>query len=141
MEIRKAKVLEISEIKKLIDSTDEMDTTVDTFTESYFKRIQRYGIILVAVDKKKIVGTCFGTFNLKEKWADLLGLAVRKEFRKKGVGYDLVKSFEKEVISKKKISTIDLYADKLQINLFKKNGYKQGRTYIAFRKVIKDGNN
>lgn len=135
MKIRKAKVSEIEEIKKLVDSSDEMDVIKETFTETYYQRILEKGILFVAVEKE-IIGVCFGTYNLKEKWADLLGLVVKKEFRRKGIGSFLVKEFEK-IIKDKNLKTIDLYADKFQLNLFRKLKYKQGRTFVAFRKKLK----
>ncbi len=136
MEIRKASKSEIKEIKKLIDSFEEMDTIEETFNEEYYKRILSKGVLLVAIENKKIIGVCFGTYNKKERWSDLLGLAVKKKFRKNGIGNSLVKEFEK-IVKNKSLKIIDLYADKLQINLFRKLGYKQGRTYTSFRKRLK----
>lgn len=136
MKIRKAKNSEITEIKKIVDSFEEMDVIKETFSKEYYKRIIRSGILLVAINDNKLVGVCFGTYNKKEKWADLLGLVVKEKFRRKGVGNLLVKEFEKIAI-KNKLKTIDLYADKFQINLFKKLNYKRGRTYVAFRKELK----
>ncbi len=135
MEIRKAKKSEIKEIKKLIDSSEEMDVIEETFPETYFERILKNGILFVAVEKNNIIGVCFGTYNSQEKWADLLGLVVKEEHRKKEVGSSLVKEFEK-IAKSKKLSTIDLYADKDQVQFFKKLGYEQGRTYIGFRKKL-----
>lgn len=131
--IRKARKSEIREIKKLVDSFKEMDVIPDTFSEQYYQRILKKGILFVAEENNKIIGVCFGDYDLKEKWADLLGLVVKKEFRKKGIGSLLIKEFEKTV-KKKKLKTIDLYADKTQLSLFRKLNYIQGRTYISFRK-------
>lgn len=136
MKIRKAKLSEIKEIKKFVDSFEEMDVLSETFSGEYYKRILKKGILIVSVENSKIIGVCFGTHNVKEKWADLLGLAIKKKFRKKGIGSALAKEFE-EISKKKKLKTIDLYADKLQLNLFGKLGYTKGRTYTAFRKILK----
>tara|TARA_Y100000310_G_scaffold341214_1_gene439649 strand:- start:1126 stop:1530 length:405 start_codon:yes stop_codon:yes gene_type:complete len=131
--IRKAKNSEIAKIKKLVDSFEEMDTIPNTFPEEYYRRILRKGILFVAIEDNKLIGVCFGSYNTKEKWADLLGLVVKEKFRKKGIGSELVKKFEK-IIKEKELNTIDLYADKTQIKLFEKLCYKQGRTYTSFRK-------
>ena len=131
--IRKAKNSEIAKIKKLVDSLEEMDTIPNTFPEEYYRRILRKGILFVAIEDNKLIGVCFGSYNTKEKWADLLGLVVKEKFRKKGIGSELVKKFEK-IIKEKELNTIDLYADKTQIKLFEKLCYKQGRTYTSFRK-------
>jgi len=131
--IRKAKSSEIKEIKKFVDSFEEMDVISETFPESYYLRILKKGILLITEDDKEIVGVCFGTYNLKEKWADLLSLVVNKKSQRKGIGSLLVKEFEK-IARSKKLETIDLYADKRELHLFRKLGYKKGRSYTAFRK-------
>ena len=133
MEIRKAKEPEVPKIKKLVDSFEEMDVISDTFPENYYQRILKKGILLVAIRDNEIIGVCFGTYNLKEKWADLLGLVVKPEFKNSGFGNSLIKKFE-NIVKSKKLKTIDLYADKKQIRLFNKLKYKQGRSYVAFRK-------
>jgi len=133
MKIRKAKKSEIPEIKQLVDSYEEMDVISETFPEEYYERILKKGILLVSIDKSSIIGVCFGTYNTKENWADLLGLVVEENFIKKGVGSSLVKEFEKS-IDEKSLGTIDLYADKKQVKLFSDLGYTKGRTYTAFRK-------
>ena len=135
MEIRKAKLSEIKEVKILFDSAKKMDVIPETFPETYYKRILTKGILLVAIENRKIIGGCFGTYNKKEKWADLLGLVVKKNFRKRSIGSSLVKKFE-EIAKIKKLKTIDLYAHEVQINLFKGLGYKKGQTYTSFRKRL-----
>lgn len=135
MEIRKAKNSEIKEIKKLVDESEKMDVVTETFPETYYRRILQKGILLVAIENNELVGVCFGTYNTKEKWADVLGLVVKEEFRKKGIGSSLVKEFEK-IAKDKKLKTIDLYAEKTHLRIFKKLKYRQGRTYTAFRKKI-----
>lgn len=135
MEIRKAKKTDISKIKKLVDSFEEMDTIPSTFPKDYYERLISKGILLVSTIDNDIVGTCFGTYNVKENWADLLGLVVKEDVRKKGIGSFLVLEFEK-IVKEKKIKTIDLYADKKQIKLFSNMYYTKGRTYTAFRKKL-----
>jgi|SRR3989344_1785957 len=135
MKIRKAQNSEIKQIKKLVDFFEEMDVIEETFPEKYYRRILKKGILLVAIEDNELIGVCFGTCNTKEKWADLLGLVVKEKFRKRGVGSSLVKEFEK-IAKAKNLKTIDLYADKTQVQLFKRLSYKQGRIYIAFRKKL-----
>lgn len=135
MIIRKAQNSEIKQIKRLIDSFKELDVIDDTFSEKYYKRILKRGILLVAIEDTKLVGVCFGTYNIKERWADLVGIGVKENFRKKGIGSSLIREFER-VVKNKRLKTIDLYADKTELNLFKKLSYKQGRTYTAFRKRL-----
>ena len=91
--IRWAKKSEINEIKKIVDSVEEMDIINETFSQKYYQRIIKKGILLVAEEDNKIVGVCFGTYNIKEKWADLLGLVVILQFRNRGIGSSLIKEF------------------------------------------------
>ena len=135
MEIRKAQSTEIEQIKMLVDSFEEMDVIKETFSEGYYLRILEKGILLVAIEDYEIVGACSGTYNVKEKWADLLGMVVKENFRGKGIGSSLIKEFER-IVKERRLNTIDLYADGTQLKLFKKLNYKQGRTYTAFRKKL-----
>ena len=70
-----------------------MDVIKNTFPETYYQRILQKGILIVAIKNKELVGVCFGTNNTKEKWTDLLGLVVKNNFRKKGIGSSLIKEF------------------------------------------------
>ena len=133
--IRLANKSEIKEIKKIVDAFEEMDVISETFPKEYYERIIKKGILLVSEENEKIVGVCFGTYNTKEKWADLLGLVVLPEFRNKGIGSSLVKYFEK-IAKENKLKTIDLYVDKKQLSLFRKLNYNEGRSYTAFRKKL-----
>lgn len=133
--IRKAKEEEIQDIKKFVDTFKEMDTDPNTFTKKYYERILKEGILLVA-KKEDIIGVCFGKYNEKEDWADLLGLAVHEKHRKQGVGTALLKRFE-NIVEEKNISTIDLYAHKNQVQFFENQNYEKGPTYTAFRKKYK----
>src|SRR3989344_7158840 len=133
--IRLANKSEIKEIKKIVDAFEEMDVISETFPREYYERIIKKGILLVSEENEKIVGVCFGTYNTKEKWADLLGLVVLPEFRNKGIGSSLVKYFEK-IAKENKLKTIDLYVDKKQLSLFRKLNYNEGRSYTSFRKKL-----
>jgi len=70
-----------------------MDTIDETFSEDYYKRILKKGVLLTAVEDDRIIGVCFGTYNKKEGWADLLGLVIEREFRKRGIGSLPVREF------------------------------------------------
>lgn len=131
--IRYAKKAEIPLIKKLFDSFEEMDTIPETFPIDYYERILKRGILLVFEEDDIILGAVFGTYNIKEGWADLLGIVVKKEYQGRGIGGALVKEFE-SIVKSKKLKTIDLYADKKQAGLFRKLGYVEGSTLVAFRK-------
>ncbi|MBT6690416.1 GNAT family N-acetyltransferase [archaeon] len=133
--IRDIKPEEIPQIKKFVDSFEEMDVDENTFPESFYERMLKEGILLIAEEKKNIVGVCFGKYNKFEAWSDLLGIVVKPEFHKKGIGRALVKEFEGKV-KREGALTIDTYSDIKQKDFFKKLGFKKGRTYLAFRKKV-----
>ena len=135
MVLREAKKNEIKKIKQFVDTFEEMDTDSETFTEEYYARILEEHLLLVVSRETEIIGVCFGKYNTNEGWADILGLCVHKEHRRKGWGTKLIREFENRV-KKQDVNSIDLYADKKTAQLFKQNGYDEGRTYIAFRKKI-----
>jgi len=139
IKIRASKPREVGSIKKLVDSSESLDTEEDTYTEEYFERLIDEGILLVAVENEKgeadIVGACFGTYSSEEGWADLIGVVVHESLRREGIGKKLVKEFEREA-SKEDVSTIDLFADKSSTEFFDKLGYERGREYVAYRKML-----
>lgn len=134
MNIRAALESELSVVKKIIDSADEMDTDEDTFSLEYLKRILDSGVLLVAIENE-LVGVCFGKYHSQEAWADLLGVVVHKEHRRKGVASRLIESFE-EIVQAKGASSIDLYSNPETQEVFSKQGFIQGRSYVAMRKKL-----
>lgn len=138
MDIREAKQAEISDIKTLVDSAEEMDTDESTYTVNYYEKLLSEHLLLVAVEgdgTESVVGTCFGKYNAEEDWADMIGLVVREAHRNEGIGSELVGTFE-QIVAEHNISTIDLFADQSRQSFFDQLGYEKGRTYVAFRKHI-----
>ncbi len=89
--------------------TDEMDEIDDIATH------------FVAFSGKKPVGTC-RIFETKDGY--VLGrLAVLKEFRKNGVGKELLK-FAQETVAEKGGSFLKLHSQTHAINFYEKCGYK-----------------
>jgi N-acetylglutamate synthase-like GNAT family acetyltransferase len=134
--IRLARKSEVLAVKKLVDTTKELDVQNETFPRTFFSRVQKSGILFVATRNSRIIGCCFGTWNVKEKWADMLGLVVEKKERKNGVGRKLVHAFEEKAHTQG-IRTIDLFAHHTVKGLFPKLGYTAGETYVAFRKKLR----
>ena len=132
--IRDAKQEDIDFVKALIESSDEMDADPETFSEEYFKRIIKKGILLVDEEDDEIVGACFGTYKNEEQWADLLGIVVEEKFRNQRRGKALVTAFEEKLSPE--IKTIDLYADETNTHLFDSLGYQRRRKYVAYRKHL-----
>jgi N-acetylglutamate synthase-like GNAT family acetyltransferase len=131
MELRPAKASELNSIKYFVDSVEE-DIIASTYSLNYYKRLHKEGILIVA-ESDGLIGVCFGSFSKKEKWADLLIVAVEASQRKRGTGSMLVLAFE-QVANEKGAKTIDYFANETQIEMMKGLGFKQGPKYISFRK-------
>jgi N-acetylglutamate synthase-like GNAT family acetyltransferase len=139
MEVREANRAELDEVKAIIDAAEEMDTDPSTYTIEYFEALLDDHLVLVATEAAEsdpVIGVCFGKYNRDEDWADMIGLAVKEGHRHAGIGTALVERFEREV-EKRDISTIDLFADESRRTFFDELDYKEGRTYVAFRKHLK----
>lgn len=135
IEIRKGRYAERDKIKFLVDSAEEMDTIDETFSSAYFARLIREGIVLVATHLRRVIGVCFGSYNREEGWADLLGIVVSPQYRRKAIARRLVQSFEQSA-RKKNALTIDLFAHPSKVGFFDALGYRGGNKYVALRKVL-----
>lgn len=135
MEIRLAQESELEVIKRIIDSSEEMDADKETFSLNYLRRILKEGILLVTTKEEELIGVCFGKYNPKESWSDLLGIVVDKDFRQQGIASKLIEKFE-AIVKEKQIQSIDLYSSINQKDFFKKKGYTEGKTYVAMRKKL-----
>lgn len=131
--IRKAKLSDVDSIKRLIERSSEFDVISEVFTEDYYEYFIRSGVALVAEEGDKIIGVCFGNFNIKNNLAEMKGLFVIPKFRKTGIAGKLVEEFE-SFVKKKGVGTIIFYAKRNQGRLFKELGYKHGGVSIPFRK-------
>jgi N-acetylglutamate synthase-like GNAT family acetyltransferase len=93
-------------------------------------------IFLIAEDKGVIIG-----FRMGERIASDFAIAhlivVRKDYRRKGVGKMLVKSFEDEC-KKRNLRGIVTYAhkEKKVLDFFKKNNYNLGQTVVECNKIF-----
>jgi len=99
--------------------------------------IKEKQIFVVAQDKKEIVG-----FRMGERMAGNFAIAhliaVKKEYRNKGVGKQLVNYFEQECKKRKLRGVLTyVYANNPKtINFFIKNGYNKGSKVIEFNKIF-----
>ena len=122
MKIRKAKIEDLEEIKKIDDISLKASHSID-----YFKRNLRNTI--VAVDGKKIIGYLMFKDQL------VMNMAVHPNYRNKGIGKMLVKEAMKK--SKRLISRTR--EDNLNsLEFFKHLGFKYKR---KIEKYYKNGDN
>lgn len=106
MTIRQAREQEAGAITRLVEEEPQLASD-ETYSEEYFSRLIKQGVVLVDEEDAGIVGLCFGTYNQEERWADLLGVLVLKEYRLQGRASALVAAFEEALPSN--IKTVDRY--------------------------------
>lgn len=124
MEIIQAEKKDFNEINKLIE--DEFPYTKKTL-EKINKRIKKGSIIFAVKEKHNLLG--FIEFKFKDFTANLLGMAVKKEFRGNKIGKNLLDFFV-ELCRKKEIKEIMLIVKKnnsIARRLYEKNGFVETR--------------
>ena len=143
IKIREARLSDVDSLRALLN-IKELDWSFLLYGEysmEYFKRLieSEEAIFLVADDKSisKIVGLAYGEFNIKEDWAELMGIAILERFRRKGIGMRFIRLFE-EIIRNKRISFLEVpsHIDTLAKHM-EKRGYKKGETYVYYRKELR----
>lgn len=94
-------------------------------------------ILLVAEDKKKLIGFVMGE-RIAGDWSILHLMAVDPTWQGKGIGKILIQEFEKECI-KRKLGGVILYGyqhNEKTIDFFVKAGYNKGSPVIEFNKHL-----
>jgi len=144
MKIRKAKKKELKDIIKimLIEFSKPPFNEKDDFNSAirslrfYFK----LGRIYVALIDKEIIGVI--VFKIEQYWEGRIliieDLAVKEEFKKQGVGKNLM-GFVEDYAKNKSIKRILFTTDKRSkaISFYKKLGYKEEKNRISMTKKIK----
>ncbi len=124
MEIIQAEKKDFNEINKLVEN--EFPYTKKTI-EKINKRINNGNIIFTVKEKNNLVG--FIEFKFKDFTVNLLGMAVKKEFRGNKIGKKLL-DFLIELCRKKEIKEIMLIVKKNNFTakkLYEKNGFVKTR--------------
>lgn len=144
MKISKAKSRELKEIAKLMliefsKPPFNEKVSIDSALKSlkfYYKIAEVY----VALINRKIVGVI--VFKLEQYWEGKVliieDLAVKEEFKKRGIGKSLL-NFIESYAKNKNIKRILFTTNKKSkaINFYKKLGYKEEKTRINFSKRVK----
>ena len=128
-----------SDLLRELLNTKEISWDGENYSDEYFKRLIRdkeNAVFLVAEFESEIVGIIFGEYSNKEDWAELGGVAILENYRKQGIGFQLIDKFEK-IIFTKNISFIYLSAHVNTLAKYiHKLGYERGETFIDFRKKL-----
>ena len=105
--------------------------------EWFREQVKNKQILLVAEEKKEIIGYILGDY-LPGSATIIHLISVKKEFQNKGVGKKLLKQAEKLSKQHKKMLIL-LYGyakSKKTIKFFEKNKYAKGGLYYEFMKFI-----
>jgi len=111
----------------------------NTYSEDYYKRLinSHEGIFLVAEINSEVVGLIFGEFSKNEDWADLTGVGVKEQYRKKGIGSQLIQEFER-IVKMNDIAFIELFAQTDTLGKFiDKHGFVPYKKYMHCQKQLK----
>lgn len=117
MRVRKARISDIRKIEMMAE-----DKGIE-----YFERIIKKETCYVA-EEGDIIGIIYGEKNEREKWTDLRGIMVKKEWRGKGVGTKLIKKFMKYAVGE-----IEVYYQK-EARILLKLGFKKYGSYNLYLK-------
>jgi ribosomal protein S18 acetylase RimI-like enzyme len=80
-------------------------------------------LFLVAVEKNTIIGTAMGGYDGHRGW--IYSVSVHPEYRKKGIGSELLRSIEAELMKRNcpKVNLQILETNEDVVEFYKKNGY------------------
>lgn len=116
MLIRKARIADIKEVHKLVNSFGKKGDMIPRALNDLYENIRD---ILVCEEDKEIKGVC-ALHILWEDLAEVRSLAVRQDIQGKGVGSRLVKTCLKEA---RKLGIKKVFALTYQAEFFKKIGF------------------
>ncbi len=144
MKIRKASKKDINQLTLLFNESRFLRPLDKTKEEKYnlnevkdYLKKKNLNFFIVCQDKDKIIGALLAEF--WSSYVDLSLLVVDKDFRHKGVAELLLEAFDKEV-KKRKIKVIEVLIEEdnpLMQKIMKKRGYKKGKVFRYFVKVIR----
>ena len=133
MNIRKANENDIPRIVELLHEKDLQIADGSYFDEGV--SIYLGDLFLVAEKDNKIVGTVFGEFILDG--AMLWEITVNQNYRKQGIGEQLLITFEKIVEENKKHFILLYSSTKKEVERFYRNrGYFGSMQFIEMKKVF-----
>lgn len=118
MKLRKARISDVEEMMLLINSTAEQGFMLPRSRNMLYENIREF--VLAVVDDQLV-----GVASLHILWSDLAeirALAVSSEYKRKGIGTQIVKTLEDEA---RELGCTKLFALTYQPEFFKYCGYEQ----------------
>lgn len=144
MKVRKATKKDLLSLTRLFNESNFLRPMNQIKEEEYnldevkdYLKKKNLDYFIVCEEKRRIIGALLAEF--WSAYVHLHILIVDKKFRHKGVGNTLLTTFDKEV-KKRKIKLIEVLVDKensLMQKIMKKKGYKKGKKFRYFVKIIK----
>lgn len=130
--IRKAVPKDISYFRKALSRTRSLGNSAPPF---YFRWVIKEGIALVAERGRKTAGFLIAERNDKIAYAQLIYLYVHPQYRRKGLGSELMREFLK-ACRKKSVKYIDVHAPKSAAGFYTQFRFKEEGKFVAlYRKI------
>lgn len=143
MKIRKATIADAKTILHVLNATPELKPeTTEGYTLDWLKgciAARRRYEVLVAEDKKVIAGFLIANIEREEQSATLYALYVAPPYRKRGIAQRLYKTFEAQCkkYRMKTLTALVLIKNKRMQKWCKKHGYKRGKKFYFYEKVLR----
>lgn len=137
MDFRRANLNDLNIIEKLM-RTKEFKNSDGTYPDkNYLSKYLNSDLFIVAVENENILGCIYGE-RLIGNGVLLWYIVVNQDFRRKGIGSNLLIKFEKicKSIGIKFINLCSPINSKENINFYKKHKYEQEGSYIEFYKEL-----
>jgi len=129
--IRNAKLKDAVWIEKMINTYAEKGLMLFRKRENIIENIRNY---IVAEISNEVIGCCSLSF-FTEELAEIRSLAVKEDFKKKGIGSKLVLKAE-DILREEGIKNVFVLT--YQVDFFKKLGYKIVEKTIFPQKIWRD---
>lgn len=118
MKLRKARISDVEEMMLLINSNAEQGLMLGRSRNMLYENIREF---LLAEEDEKLVGVA----SLHILWSDLAEIrafAVSEEYKRRGIGTQIVKTLEEEA---RELGCSKLFALTYQLEFFKHCGYEE----------------
>jgi len=143
VKIRRGKLSDLKELMKFLNDAPELSSgsAEETYSKSYVKAClqdKNRDLVLIAEDRKKIIGFLMAELWQKKKNSFFLDLFVVPEFRERGIANRLREEYE-NILKKLKIDHISclvLLTNKKMQKHVEKRGFKRGHKFYYYEKEL-----
>lgn len=144
MRFRKGKLADLKELLLLLNKTPQLQTSKEgqTYTKEYVwgtLNDKKRNLVLIAEDKKKIIGFLTAEIWKDKKYSYFCDLFVKEGYRKKGIASKLIEQYEtycKKLGIKNFLGQV-LTTNKNMQKFIEKRKYKRGNTFYWYERRIR----